>query len=85
MKSYHESFKNIKKPPTISQKRIGDGVRVIVGDESEYGFNHNDLVDTSTIILSGQQFEKFYESMKLSNRLCVSRGTYYRYLPVLRK
>ena len=87
LKCYHEIFKNnTKKPTSISKKRVNvDDRRVIVDGESEYGYNHNDLVDTATIVLSGQQYEKFYESMTLSNRPCVSRGTYFRYLPVVER
>ncbi len=76
LKSYHKSFKSKRKPRNI---------RVNLESERKYGLNHSHLVDTATIILSGQQFEKFFESMMISNRTCVSRGTYFRHLPVVER
>lgn len=56
-----------------------------VKGEKGYGFNHNDLLDTAAIVMTGEQFEKFESIMKITNRCCVSHRTFYRYLPEILK
>ncbi len=74
----------VQKYKQIAPAKIPKKISRVKFDEvSAYGYNHNHMLDTAVIVITGEQFEKYEAIMKMTNRQCVSSKTYYRYLPLI--
>ncbi|MCL4420028.1 hypothetical protein M1146_08175, partial [Patescibacteria group bacterium] len=66
------------------KKRKRNRVYHELGTNSCYGYGHDDLCDTASLILGGHQFEKIEEFLVLANRNGVGKSTFYRYQKLIR-